>query len=908
MKNILLFLFFTTNFVYSQKTNYYNIFVENINNQFKIQKNIDYKNSALEFVENYSETFKNFEKSKDQKIQNIIQLIKNKDINAAIQSFEKNEIVNDNQIILARLYIINFQFVDAENLYEKIVNLDTTNIQNRIEQADFYFFSKMYNIAINLYKNILNQNLKKEIKTIIYYNISNSYLGFNDFKNALIFVNKAIENNSSDNFIQAKNLNLRGLIYTNLYTTKAVNDFENSLNKLKKLNKNNDKYNFQNAQTYFNLADYYYKTADNQNAINNFEICNNLCDNKNIQKYKLLQAKALYKISLNEIELNDYNQAIEYFDRTKEIYFSLTNIDSVEYLPYIADLQSKMGTIYTDLEQFDKAKDFFGQAETNFKIISEDFEFLAKIGMANLYNYEGLLNIKTLEYDLAYQNFTSSFYLFTELDQYASLEFKDEIASVYNNLGYLFELKNDYKKAFEFYNKSLNLREILTEITPKYNTQLVLTLTNIGNLYIENNENRSALNFLNKALNYYDSTTNSATEILNMAFIYNNIGILYNKTLMPDSAIFYYNKSIYFISKLELDNPKYLSQLSKTQYNMALAYFSNNDFKNSNLTILNAINNFNKLISNQNETYSIDLANCYNLLGDIFLYSDDFKLDSALQYYNLAYKIVLELNSKYNDLYYENLLISLQNLSNIYKYKRDYLNAIEYTIKLLQNYTILNEKNYNQYLDKIADTKSNLSILYDETKQEDTALENAKSALVIYRALAINNHEKYDADVAMAYNHLGNLNSEYSDFDKAIENYKMSINLRKILAEKKDINIIKVADTENNLALLYFELKQNDNAIQTFNDAIFIYETLAKKSENIENQLKLCMALINISIIYKNIILQNPNNEVIEIATNKISEALNILNKYPDNEQARTYMEYAVQLKGFFNTLDFQNN
>jgi len=915
MKKLLIFLFLTFNlfFAYSQKNiDYYKIFIDNINNQFIINKNYDDKNISVEFLENYYDKFKIFEKSKNINIQKTLQFIENKDIKSAINILKNNDLNFETGILLSRLYIFDLQLIEAEIIYEKTINLDTNNIENRIEQADFYFFRKMYLNSIELNKKILNSEIDSQIYSKIIYNISNSYFYYGDFKNALLYSSKILENNDLDNYYYLKYYNLRGLIYTNLNNfEEAEKNYNIAISKYKKLYKNKSNLNFKYllAELYYNLAELKSKIAEYQISNSYFLESIEICNKQTNKKFNLLEAKSLYNLSLNYIQSDNYFEAIVYFDKTKSVYESFINIDTLEYLPYVAELQSKIGMIYTDLENYDKAVELFKLAETNFHKVAINKEFIAKIGFANLFNYYGILNIKMLDYNLAYEYFTKSFYLFSELDQYATFEFKDEIALVYNNLAYFYELQNDYEKAFDNYNKAVNLRELLIKINPKlYSKQLAITLNNIGNLYTISNENKSALYFLKKALNYYDSISINSNEINEISNNYNNIGVLYNKTLMYDSAIFYFKKSINLSLRIANLSPTYNYQLAKNQYNISLAYLNKNNFENSFIFINDAIVNLKTLISDETNNYLIDLSNCYNLLGDIYLYSDNYNLDSSLFNYNLAYEIILKLNLKYPDLYKDNLIETLQNLSNVYKYKRNFEKSIFYTLALLENFTNLNSKYTNQYLDKIADTKSNLSILYGEIKEKENALENAKSSLVIYRALAIKNHEKYDADVAMAYNHLGNLFSEYSNYEEAIVNYKKAIELRIILAEKKDISIIKVADTENNLALLYFEQKQYENSIQTFNDAIYIYKTIAKKSNIIDNQLKLSMALINKTIIYKELLIIDSNTEIIKIALESINEALEILNQFPDNDQSRTYMEFAVQLKGFFNTYNFQNN
>jgi len=157
----------------------------------------------------------------------------------------------------------------------------------------------------------------------------------------------------------------------------------------------------------------------------------------------------------------------------------------------------------------------------------------------------------------------------------------EQLSEAYNNSGYIHQNKGNYKKALEFYNRSLELER---KTNDKRN--ISMTYNNIAGIYIEQNEYKNAIDFFTKSLEmrvaindkegigqslanlgstfghlgdtakahqYYTESLKISLEVNNLsriAFIYNNLGKLFQASGKYEEAIGYLKKSLAIQQKI----------------------------------------------------------------------------------------------------------------------------------------------------------------------------------------------------------------------------------------------------------------------------------------------------------------------------------------------------------------------
>ncbi len=150
---------------------------------------------------------------------------------------------------------------------------------------------------------------------------------------------------------------------------------------------------------------------------------------------------------------------------------------------------------------------------------SKAADILIEIG--KIYNLQG--NDKALEY---YQK---------SLEIKEELSNKEGISNTLNNIGIIFEYKEEHDKALEYYQKSLEIdREI------RNSKGIALTLENMAIIFAKKGDINKADTTLKESLNIHESMGNR----YGIAGTYNNLGNLYYNNKYVEKALEYFVKSL----------------------------------------------------------------------------------------------------------------------------------------------------------------------------------------------------------------------------------------------------------------------------------------------------------------------------------------------------------------------------
>ena len=144
-------------------------------------------------------------------------------------------------------------------------------------------------------------------------------------------------------------------------------------------------------------------------------------------------ARAQNNIGLIYMTLQNYDKALEYFTK------SLTNMEELGNKNNLAYCLNNIGIIYWYLENYDKSLEYYLRSYTINKEIDN------KYGIAGSLKNIGGIYVKLEEYD------NSIIYLEESLKLAKEIEAKDLIQNIYIAFSELFSVKEDYKKALEYF-------------------------------------------------------------------------------------------------------------------------------------------------------------------------------------------------------------------------------------------------------------------------------------------------------------------------------------------------------------------------------------------------------------------------------------------------------------------------
>ncbi len=245
-------------------------------------------------------------------------------------------------------------------------------------------------------------------------------------------------------------------------------------------------------------------------------------------------------------------------------------------------------------------------------------------------------------------NFDSALFYYNKALNFAEPD--SEKATIYSNIGSIYEDLSNYNKALNFYKKSLETYRSLN------NKQgISASLNQIGNVYYRWGDFENAIKYYDKGLKIRRKI-NDKTGIPSSL---NNLGNIYYSWGKFKKALEYYLQA--YNQKLNLNDQK---ELPSYIINIGSAYLSLKDYNNArkyyNLALEKATEQNNKHI----------ISSCYINMG--VLAFEQGNNSEALKYYKKAYNIISKTNSRLE------LAYVLRNIGEVYIKLKEYPNAQKY--------------------------------------------------------------------------------------------------------------------------------------------------------------------------------------------------------------------------------------
>ena len=192
------------------------------------------------------------------------------------------------------------------------------------------------------------------------------------------------------------------------------------------------------------------------------------------------------------------------------------------------------------------------------------------------------------------------------------------LARIYNNIGIIYSALGNYKVSKEYYLKSLKYNTLYND-----SIGMGVDLNNLGSSYFLMDSFRLAKKYIIKSI--YHNTSIDNIRIL--ASSYSNLGQIYDNEDMPDSAIFYLDKSLKISSEY-----RDKININSTKLAISYHYYLNGNLSKALSFINEAIPTF---IEGKNLAF---LSTAYEYLNKIY----DEKNDLEKSYYYLSKYVQIE--------------------------------------------------------------------------------------------------------------------------------------------------------------------------------------------------------------------------------------------------------------------------
>ena len=192
------------------------------------------------------------------------------------------------------------------------------------------------------------------------------------------------------------------------------------------------------------------------------------------------------------------------------------------------------------------------------------------------------------------------------------------VGNIYNVLGKYQPAENSYQRAFMYYQTLLNHYP-----DSNYYHNIILVKSNLGVLYYKNDKKKEGEELLTTVMLEYEGMSEEEKQkhIADISIIWLNIGCFYkNDTRRHRKARMYIQKALEAYRKLNSeDNNKYKPDIATCLNHLGNLYVDN-DWKESELYLLESLNIRKELADKKPQIYLPEVASTYSSLGKNYWY------------------------------------------------------------------------------------------------------------------------------------------------------------------------------------------------------------------------------------------------------------------------------------------------
>ncbi|MGC0372373.1 MAG: hypothetical protein DGJ47_001085, partial [Rickettsiaceae bacterium] len=684
--------------------------------------------------------------------------------------------------LLARFYLYNQMFMEAQNYYKKYSEfvlksiLPTQNYNNIIE---CYYDLSNFHYEINEYKKSYEYLLKshdiisQHKDQISHDNIVSFYWNFALFLDNQDYLDKSIENlKKLINFNE-----ISRLLYTNHSYSIVTYSVLGRVYLKKHL--------YDKALKYTKLS---IKALKSSNGVtfSKIRLCSAYIDLSKIYTCQFMFKEALkYNLIVKNFFQNDVIKEksclANYYISTSDLYNNMDNIKQAEYYCRKALTKSK--------EVLNKSN------------IAKGHEFLASISKKKGKYTEALKNFKLA------LNIYKETYTFNKKHQ-RIISCDIEIAEIYISL-------NNYQAASKIISESI---ELLQSENNRISRLLLGKLYNLlGNIFRENSKYELALYHYKSVFEIYQQQ--NLTKTLDLVKLYNDIGSLYFEQSEYLKATDSYDKAFKILKDIYQDNLLVLN-IARYYNNIAGIKSKQKDFENALGHYQKALNIYQKIYGNDNHP---NIARCYYHLGNI--YAEQNNNDLSLANYQIYFKISKNLGLSDE---HENFALYRNSVGNVLKNKgkyqeseQNYLEAIELYKKIFLD-NRLNKSLFSVY--------NNLGNLYIKMGLFKKSLDCLEKSLCIKKQIYKNN--LCNDEIASSYNNLGSLFGTAGNYTQAFRFYNLALKIYKVVS--KNIFHKEICEIYGRLGSICLYQKSYMEAIKYYRYSLKIQDVIYE--ENILTQ------------------------------------------------------------------------
>ena len=399
-----------------------------------------------------------------------------------------NELIKQ-WLLLARTADIQNDYGKAKTYYEKVIHVDSLNLDYLFEFADYLHKINEYTKAEKYYLLCLaissaqtTDNLKNQLPVlarslnrlaILHKELNQVTVALSEGEEALeIYKKLAVENPETYLFNVAATLNTLALLHKNIneYST-ALKEFGESLNIFRRFAvENPSNYLPQVATILHNLANLHRDVNDYSTALQEFkeslQIRRKLAAD-DPKKYLQEVANTLNDFANFHNHYKEYSEALQYYREALEIRRGLAVDNPKTFLPFLAATLNNLAVLYSNRREYMEALPLYKEALIIRKEFARENPKVYLSGVAQILNNLAILYQNINDNSNALEKYKEALEINRKLAAENPKAFLSQVAINLHNIAFLKLINEDYAEAFSIFEESLEIRKRLAEEAPK---------------------------------------------------------------------------------------------------------------------------------------------------------------------------------------------------------------------------------------------------------------------------------------------------------------------------------------------------------------------------------------------------------------------------------------------------------
>jgi len=371
---------------------------------------------------------------------------------------------------------------------------------------------------------------------------------------------------------------------------------------------------------------------------------------------------------------NDYEKTMFYYEKVFEA--DSLNVELIiEYADYLQKIR-----------YYNKAETFYLKC---LEIISNLVKHDTKAYLpseALVLNNLGLLYWSINDHEKALQNLERVLFIRRELAAENPKLYRKDVAWTLNHIAILLQETRQFDEALVLYEETLEFfREFAAEDSSINNvTAIASILINLGTYHADIEEFPTAVKECEEALDIYNKLNLDEPKFVsNKALVLNNLGAFYLYVGEFEKAIEALNESLTIRKKLAADNPKvYLPDVVQTLANLGFFYSELQENEKAFETLGAAISLIRELITDTPNDFFYYMALCLFQVADLHFGENDYS--KSLEEYNEGMIYLRKLVAHAPEVYSHIIPEIIKKMIFLHIEIKEYSTAIQYLMEIVQ--------------------------------------------------------------------------------------------------------------------------------------------------------------------------------------------------------------------------------